>query len=390
MKKGCGLLIAIVILLSGCAGNDSMDNAGTGTGTENEETDTEGEEISTSSETPVSEKRYAEKWYRSYNIINYNESIYAFDIPDRISREIVVSGYNELFPSDLQDVLLYLNDDIPDEDKDNAWREYKADCECETISLEIEYYGSYENEPALAVDIDADGEKEYIFSVDDGGTAHYIRTIVAKSIDGEWLAIGGLTSGNSSVRALLEYENQYYLLMGDNLTFWNNEAETPDWKESLIPGEENCWNLLSIEKNVTGYTPIQVYGNPENETIDDLENVDFENLYDYAAENTDFISWDFLTSDFWEAENHSFRFQLSYAWAEMKGEEEYRYIVSEITGGTNYQNDLLLTVCRCTAAGETEVVALYYLCADYEVEFSLYEHTISHAELVLDIRSALV
>ena len=335
MKKGCELLAALLLLL-GCAGNDYMDNGGAGAD--------------------------IEKWYSSDNIINYNESIYTFHIPDSISREVVAGKYNELFPSDLQNVLLYLNDDITDEDKDNAWMEYEADCEYETVSLEVEGYGTYKNIPALAADIDADGEKEYIFSVSEGGTAHYIRTIVAKSIDGEWLAIGGLTSENSSVKALLEYENQYYLLMGNNLTFWNNEAEVPDWKNSLIPGQEECWNTLSIKNIITDYTPMKVYGDMENEAIDYLESVDFVNPYNNAAEDIASSS-----GSCWYGKNNSF--QARYVWTEMKGEEEYQYIVSEFTGGTNYQDDLLLTVCRCTTTGRLEVVALYYLIANYQMEF---------------------
>lgn len=197
--------------------------------------------------------------------VNREESIYAFHVPENISREIVLSDYSETFPVNLQEALVYANDDIPEENHDNAWMEYRAECEYEKITIEIDGYASpFENVNALEADIDSDGEKEYIFSVSEGGTAHDVRTIVAKSVNGEWLQIGGLTSKNSAVRALLEWEDQYYLLMGNHLTYWNGEADEPNWKEHPVPGQAECWNTLSIEKKVTGYTPLEVYSFEED------------------------------------------------------------------------------------------------------------------------------
>lgn len=355
MKKLGGVLIVTVFLLTGCSNSNYIED-------DRISETTGSEEMNTNLENTSSENENVEKWYSNDNIINYNESIYAFRIPDNFSREVVMGEYNELFPSGLQDALLYLNDDIPDEDKDNAWIEYKAECEYEKVTLEVEGFDYYEDINALKADIDTDGEEEYIFSVAEGGTANKVRTIVAKSMDDEWLAIGGLTSDNSSVRALLEWENQYYLLMGDHLAFWNNEAEVPDWKNSLIPGQEECWNTLSIEKDITGYTPMMVYGDLENEVMDYLENMDFVNPYSNATEDIAYSSW-----SCWYGKNNSF--QAKYAWTEMRRGEEYQYIVLEITGGTDYQDDLLLTVCRYTTTGRMEVVALYYLIADYAMEF---------------------
>ncbi len=313
-------------------------------------------------DTPVEKYKAFLEELEQGQAVNREESIYAFHVPENISREIVLSDYSETFPVNLQEALVYANDDIQEEEYDNAWMEYRAECEYEYITIEIDGYASpFENVNALEADIDSDGEKEYIFSVSEGGTAHDVRTIVAKSINGEWVQIGGLTSKNSAVRALLEWEDQYYLLMGNHLAYWNGEADEPNWKEHPVPGQAECWNTLSIEKKVTGYTPLEVYS-LEAVSVDYLKNVDFINSDDHSADDITPSAW-----AYWQSENYSFL--VKRIWTQKTKGEEYHYIVSEITGGTNYRDDLLMAVCRRTEDERIEAVALYYLMANYEITF---------------------
>lgn len=304
-----------------------------------------------------------ERWYSSDNIVNFKEAIYTFDAysapREHISREIAVGVYSEKFPESLQEILVYVNDDIPG-DEDKAWMEYEADCDKEKVSLEVDPYIAFEDIDALAADIDLDGEKEYIISFLDGGTAHNICTIVARLIDGEWVQIGGHSTENSATRALLEWENQYYLLMGDCLTYWNG-GEEPNWKEHPAPGQAECWIRLIIKKTITGYTPLEVY-RLEGEFADFLQNADMTNPEGNSIEDMESSAW-----AYWEGEANTFL--VRYAWTQGIEGEEYRYIVSEITSGTDYQSDLLLTVCRQREDKRLEAVALYYLMANYEMEF---------------------
>lgn len=323
-----------------------------------------GAELSIELEDVSGRNTNAEKWYSSDNIVNYDESISAFHAysnpRDNISREIVLGRYSENFPESLQEVLVCVNDDIPE--NDNAWMEYEAECEHEKITLEIDPYPVFEDVDALAVDINSDGEKEYIFSFLDMGTAHYTTTTVAGLIDGEWVEIGGYTT-DYRISALLEWENQYYLLMSDCLTYWNSEAEEPkNWKDYPAPGQAECWIRLLIEKKVTGYAPLEVY-RLESEFTDYLKNVDLTNLESNGTEDIESSAW-----AYWKGEANTFL--VRYAWTQRIEGEEYRYIVSEIISGTDYKSDLLLAVCRQTKDERMEVIALYYLMANYEIEFS--------------------
>lgn len=54
-----------------------------------------------------------EEFYFDEDIItNYNDSLELFEIPSDISRETVVESYSQNFPMELQEVLLYCNNDV--------------------------------------------------------------------------------------------------------------------------------------------------------------------------------------------------------------------------------------------------------------------------------------
>ncbi len=295
-------------------------------------------------------------------------------------REITVDDYNEKFPIELQKLLIDCNDDI---EGDMDWGRYAADYEIITpedaenknipydeILAVAREWGTYTDGSLLfAVDVDADGDDEYIAS-GSVGIGWQSQTLIIKYIESEWVVIGGQCGPEDTSRHyILDYDGRYYLLLGNVLAYWNDEVESPVlsyWKHDGVLGYDDCWNELEIQKTIISYTPYEIYTNVQDNTIDYLTDIDLETLKCNDAEEVGIedYCWYFDDicldiEDIW----------LSY------GEEQHLYVIAHVSLGKNdkSENDRILMILDQTEGDKWEFAKVYYLAANYNLQLRMRE-----------------
>lgn len=300
-------------------------------------------------------------------IVNYNEvfaeneTFAELAVPDNIIRgEDTVGEFCEGFPEELQQILVYCNDSVSE--GDNAWLKYRADYEIisndETSDISFADLASDVGDhfsSLRVIDIDLDGEDEYI-AVRDTGTSHRIQMIVMKYNDEyhKWGIIGhGTAPFDGAVTGILEYEGKKYILLGNVLAYWNDEYDRITSDDSEMP-----WNAMAVNRKVAGYTPVEMYGR-EEDSIDYLAEIDLENIGNNAERDYYFRGWYCGT----------WYMSREYDWERVYDGKTYLYVVSnfDYIGGWP-QDDLLLTIFEEGEDG-MEAVKIYYLAAHYKLTF---------------------
>ena len=309
------------------------------------------------------------------NIVNINEALEMFSIPENISREIHVGDYVKDFPVELQDILVYCNDDINDEN-DNVWPKYEADCDVITpetagdvpyediVSAIKTLYGASILNMQI-VDIDGDGEDEYAAEFTD---MKFSGLLFAKEIDGKWVIIGGDGDYTNSTK-LLDLENTYYLLTENELSYWNNEIEMPDlsyWDNYGTIRHDDYWHQIGLNITVTDYTPFEVYSHERSSSIDYLANINWETLQANNAKTID------VQPSIWHDESYNHSFALCNSWEQSYEENCYLYVTASILEQYDKlgEHDKMLAVLQQTEAGTWEIIKVYYLSANYDICFT--------------------
>lgn len=305
-------------------------------------------------------------------IINFDDAFGIFEIPGDVPREVVVGEYSENFPVELQEILVNRYNGVYEEE-DNNWQEYEADCEIITLETcgDIPFedivngagvYGLIDKRSMRIVDIDRDGIDEYVIR-DSIGRGQLGCIYVIKYVDEKWTCIGGGNARYSTdVCRLLEYEDRYYLLVGENLSYWRDGIEIPDgeyWELwDAAPWQADCWNSLEIKREITDYTPFETYSCLQDETVDYLLNVNLIALENNSIEEEKLgvQSWSVNGRTSW----------LEYAWEEEYAGEKYFYVVSTID---DESDDMLLTVLCDNENGKKKIMKVYYLSANYNIWF---------------------
>lgn len=351
--------LIILVLITGCS-KDEMENMN-----QTIENKTE------NSEQFTEDKLSTDVGIEEEMIINFDDAFGRFEIPSDISRDVVVEEYSENFPVELQEMLVHLYDDI-DEENNADWQKYEANCEIitletcgdipfEDIANAADTYSIIDKRSMQIADIDRDGIDEYVIN-DSVGRGDIGCIYVVKNVDEKWTLIGGGNARYSTdICTILEYENRYYLLVGENLSYWNDEVEIPDgeyWKHwDSAPWEADCWNSLELKKEIISYTPYETYSYLQDDSVDYLSDVDLISLENNSEEGKSFgvQQW------FVNGRNS----KLEYGWEKEQAGEKYFYVVSTFD---EESEDMLLTVL-CERDNEKMIVKVYYLVANYNIQF---------------------
>lgn len=272
---------------------------------------------------------------------------YDFEVP----REVIVGDYDERFPEELQQLLVYRYDNI--QEGDDAWEAYQADYE--KIAEGTELYNEIEelyNEDLSycggsirslsAIDIDSDGEDEYLL-ISAQGTG-FIRDLEVLDYDNGWyVTAGGYCRDVTGVMDVLEYEGTYYLLVGSVLACYNDSG----------------WMQVGIEREITGYTPVEVYSR-DGDDRDYLSAVDLEDLSRNCTDKE---------SHSWNA--GGIPYQTQYIWECEYDGKMYQYAVSNEYCNKWYPwcVDKVLTIFEEKEDGSIEAVKVYYLASNYYLHF---------------------
>lgn len=150
-------------------------------------------------------------------------------------------------------------------------------------------------------------------------------------------------------------------MVGEKLSYWRDEAAIPDgeyWEHwDSAPWQADVWNILKTEKEITSYIPYEIYSYLQDDTVDYLLDMDLTSLEDNGSgeENLGIQHWEIHGNTFW----------LEYGWKQEDIGEEYLYVVSTIE---EESDDMLLTVL-CERGNGKVIVKVYYLVANYDVQF---------------------
>lgn len=275
--------------------------------------------------------------------------LYSFEVP----REVIVGDYDERFPEELQQLLVYRYDNI--KEGDDAWEAYQADYEeiAEGTERYTELYNEIEELEELSyygghiislwtVDIDSDGEDECI-SRTVYGTGMILDMNVIDYDNGWYITAGGDCRDVTSVESVLEYEGTYYLLLGSVLVCYNDSG----------------WMQVGINREITGYTPHEVYSR-DGDDRDYLSVVDLEDLSHNCTDKE---------SHNWNA--GGIIYDTKYVWEYEYDGKMYQYAVSYAFSNKwrPWHNDAVLTIFEEKEDGSIEAVKVYYLASNYYLFF---------------------
>ncbi len=311
-------------------------------------------------------------------VVDYENTLYAleFSYYKTMERVVVIDSYLEGYPKELQDVLVEFADDILDEGE--LLNEYRYEGEvitketagdipfdaiCKAIS---DVYGDASGiySSMKAVDIDGDGVDEY-FVEQSVGIGRYVHARVVKEIDGEWVLIGsGGMFDTAAYNEVLECNGKLYLLYGNELSYWDATAEQPDWSESMVPGSEEPWKSIQVCREITGYTPTEIYSADTEDTYDYLKDVDLTDLETNKEIEADFRDCWFV------ADGNSY--DICFGWTTENDENRYQYVISENHWeGVRHGllEDKVLTIFKINEDGKKELVKVYHLAANYNMYF---------------------
>lgn len=291
-----------------------------------------------------------------------------YDVPDCISREEdLIEGFCEGFPEELQRFLIYENDSIDavsSEERDIR-QSYAADCEevhdYDISDLPLDQLGETTGNYGMdAVDIDADGEDEYIFYRFIEGTAgaSYSQIIVMEH-DGEsgWHVIGyGTAPYKGAAAYVFDYEGTKYIMNVNLLACWND-----GYDGAAFDDDEKPWNVMAVNRELTGYTVNEIYSR-EGDDTDYLAGVDLEDPENNAERDYSMIRSYVATA--WDCGDWSMRRVCD--WEEEYGGKTYLYVASNFNYMGWPQYDLLLTIFE-EGENSMEAVGVYYFAAHYHL-----------------------
>ncbi len=367
----CVMIFNSLILLIACNSNNNTD------------TELISAEINSGTEIIDAPKEELSQ-YSQENITNYDEAIFNFT-PPSFHTDYDFGKFSTLFPSDLQVVLRHsvMYGDIDD----TYCEKYLAECKVIT-SDEFEKYpfidDMFLSEKSLldkeyideiyVLDIDGDGEDEYVASHVTGTKKHTMRSVF-KLIDDKWFDVGSdcvenfeyiTKPGSEVISEILEYEGKYYLLLGNKLSYCKGEISNVDWETEDIPMKADCWESIELHTKIIDYMPIESYSQIQDDSIDFLENIDLADIKS-NGEIIDEISWCVENKEVNYYSNKSFATYIS--WIQNHNGKEYKYVISRIRDGVFCYDDKILTIFKHTADEQLEVVKMYYLVANVRYDF---------------------
>lgn len=404
-------VISAAVLVSGCILGEEEDavtevsgNAAQTLETAEDGSDKEGEESGESAAEEAENTQFIYKMNEDF-IVNFDEvfvknevflkpydPIYEtqLEMPECILREEdIVGEFCEGFPEELQQLLVYYNNSIYDDPlEDDLLLTYWVDIESipdydpAELPMAVDPPDEVCNYGLYAVDIDSDGEEEYVqvrdlydrhFEGYTGTARSYEQTTVLEYDDEQgWNIIGqGTVPSMISKFAnsfVLDYEGTKYIMRGNLLICWNSayDGETSS-------DEEKPWNVMAVNRELAGYTLNEIYSG-EGEDTDYLAGLDLENLENNverysSSDGTGPSCW----LEVWDCGDWDLMENV-YDWEREYDGKTYLYVVSDFShmGGWPWY-DLLLTVFE-EGEGCMETVKVYYFAAHYQLSLENVEY----------------
>lgn len=411
-------IIIAAVLVPGCAFGEEEDAVTGVSGNDAQTLETaedgsakEGEENGERTAEETKNKQYIYEMNEDF-IVNFNEvfakneiflmpydPVYGtqWEMPECILREEdIVGEFCEGFPEELQQLLVCFNDSIYEEPLEydllstyRADTEKIADYDPAELPMTVDPPDHVCNYGLVAVDINSDGEEEYVQQRDIHVRESYIydryleeyianfrlyyqTTVLEYDDEQGWNIIGQGTVPSNIGKYLshfvLDYEGTKYILCGNLLVCWNGAYDGENSGD-----EEKPWNVMAVNRELAGYTLNEIYSG-EGEDTDYLAGLDLENPENNVER---YSSVDgpvpYYGSVVWDCGDWDLM-EIVYDWERELDGKTYLYVVSDFShmGGWPWY-DLLLTVFE---EGEEcmEAVKIYYFAAHYRLSVENVEY----------------
>ena len=270
--------------------------------------------------------------------INYQEVLDSIYIPD-IERIEKISEYNTDFPMELQDaVAIYIREEICNNQSLEQYKaEYqflvndtnKSDDEFDTfpeinkildVRIGDDELGSCHY--IIPIDLNGDGEDEYLLETYYGDA--YLGIIVKE--EGRY-ALAGMY-GHTKIPMILEYGNQKYVVVDNMIITMDNSKSIKEW------------DILILQKTVSDYKLAELYSLPGYKDMNMLEEFNVKDLL---------IS---PKGQFYSDQNHYF----------------YSTEPIVLPDSVHKGYDEIITVWWQNSDGQAEIVKVYLLVANLEIE----------------------
>ena len=264
-------------------------------------------------------------------------------------------------PIELQDLFLHGSSRSEYEVEDKPVTEEMAEAIPEEA---FQVCGDHDYRWYYYIDFDGDGENEYYHSQANGtGRARSIMCI-HKNIDGVW--------DNAQLwwGSILYYDGRYYVDCGDSLNWAKDDFA--GYGNGVLIGDSGGWGSLRYESEKIGFTPYEIYSNTQDDSIDYLENINWETMKDEdavqvkietdrRATNSDTYIWVIDEENIYYLRTE---FEIWRGWERYYEGEQYLYVYVSQYGVYDLEDRGLIILHR-TGDETWEVVKAYYLSRNY-------------------------
>ena len=263
-------------------------------------------------------------------VINYEESVGKYKTPD-VEHTVKVQGDCSMFPQEMQDILISVNNDeaIPKEYilqtdilRGEELESFPQDVLTEMLDDENGYLSGYNADAIQFVDMNNDGQDEYIVYGNNVGSP-----CVVSEIDGEYELLS-LYNWNKNFK-ILKIDNTVYALCDDRVEYYQ---------------DKEGWNRMEMDIMASGYRPIEIYSQDAYKGIDLLDNISADEILKESLVSERIIS------------NEEFLIGI-----------DCIFISTRPTG--YYEYDHTIMIVKINQEGNPEVVKIYYLVADIQINF---------------------
>lgn len=325
------------------------------------------------------------------DIVNEEEALENFwHIGYDSVRNVTVGEYVDGVPAELQEMLVGCHEAVEDMDVSDLMQQYGAQLEkitpenmdgvpiediCNDLGAEHGFNIKTDsngnvtglNRSLTAIDIDGDGEDEYLTFLPNG--ARNTTLALLKNCEGEWVMAGSDVQPYGGGWYVLDYKGRYYILSAEGGLYW--------WKDEAAPQPEqfrnldvycfpnSCWNSIYASATETGYyTAYEVYSS--DASAECMEDMDWATLTVDGAEEVE------LNKDEFRPTLDASRPLSMPRMGERKyyGNDEYIYMIvdSYYEGSWREAVDRGLVVLRRLEGEQWEIVKVYYLSADCDIQ----------------------
>lgn len=333
---------------------------------------------------------YAYAAYESDNIMNYEEAMAKMEFAESEGRERIVVAFCDTFPEELQSAYQYEIEHY--NEVEIHFEEYNTGLEWHSLDeFPYELPESYLTEGVMydfessyqELDLDADGEMEYLFRDECLDGMYSDSASVYKYVDGEMVCCFSVATGKLGVESLY-YDGDYYLYMGNYLIHCGEGCDLLSKRYDNLPYGSSTTTIKNADMEyIFAAYECSEYSWHEGYRLEGYEGIDFQSYLPENMENhlpivvrANGVSWDFAND---AGRQYPFlRFSKS---VNVEG-KEYEYVFLRREHDIVSKIDVVVAVLESDGESQYNIVCMYDLINSYR--YSLVDESSYINELGID------